>query len=228
VLAFYAQPVADDYCHAFDMRSAGDLFSYISYNWQSLNGRWSTTLFRYIGDIIIGLESRYWLTTVIGLLSIVFGFWLFIGTLITETKVRLTFTLTLSVIFIALASKLSDLLFWSTGITDYTFGYFLTGLSFYLLIKSANRSDKKMNLSLWAATILLFFNAGLSELFLIPLALLLTYLVIINGWINRFLIPSASFAIGGLLNVLAPGNSARLTRVDHVFDIELFLPDITL
>jgi len=86
VLAFYAQPVADDYCHAFDMRSAGDLFSYVSYNWQSLNGRWSTTLFRYIGDIIIGLESRYWLTTVIGLLSIVFGFWLFIGTLITETK----------------------------------------------------------------------------------------------------------------------------------------------
>jgi len=228
ILSVYAQPFADDYCHAFDMHSAGDLASYVSHNWQSLNGRWATTIFRYFNDLVIGLGARYWLTTPIALTFIFLGFWFFIATFVDELKSRIAFASVMSMIFIAIASKISDLLFWSTGITDYTVGYFLTGLSCYLLISSAQSSSSKLGWRLPTTSILLFFNAGLSELFLIPLGLLLAYLVISNGWINRFLLPSTSFAIGAILNIFAPGNSARLARVDHAFDIEMFLRDVSL
>lgn len=211
------------------MRRASGLFGYLQHNWLNLNGRWATSTLRFFADSIIGLDARYGLTVPASIACIFFGFWFFISTVVKQAADKLVFSSMMSLIFIALASKISELLFWSTGLTDYTFGYLLSGISFYLMISVAqDTSNAWRNWRLYVGAVVLFFNAGMSELFLVPISLLLAYLVFFN--VNRiaFLLPSLSFAIGAMLNVFAIGTSMRIDRVDNDFNIQLFLSDALL
>lgn len=239
VLAGYAQPFADDYCHAYDIRQADGFWAYLQHNWQNLNGRWATTSIRQLADPLLNPEAQYWLTVPISISCIFFGFWFFISSIFnkrtttgsepnTDTLI-IVFASMMSLIFISIASKIGDLLFWSTGLTDYTFGYLLSGISIYLVVsltKSAGPLWKDWRLYLSAFT--LFINAGMSELFIIPLGLLLGYLLLSHAQRIYFLLPSMGFAIGTILNVFSPGNSARLTRVESVIDIQTLVGDSLL
>lgn len=225
-LATYAQPFADDYCHAFDIRQSGNFWTYLLHNWQHLNGRWATTSLRFLADSIINPDASYWLTIPISIACIFFSFWFFISTFLGKTTDKIVFASLFSLIFIAIASKVSELLFWGTGLSDYTFGYMLTGLSCYLLATAANSSIPIwQNWRLYLCSLTIFVNVGMSELFIIPLGLLLFFLLINHSKRLYFLLPGLTFSAGTALNVFAPGNTARLSRVENAPDIQLLVTD---
>ena len=162
---WYAQPFADDFCHAVDIRHQGSLLDYVLHNWHHLNGRWMTTSLRYLFESVVSLEQGYELISVLAILFIVAGNYCIACVVFAERSNRWMMTSLNTVLFIALASKLSSLLFWKTGLTDYTVAYFLFGLSVWLIYTKA--SWFKMVLSL----LIVFFTTGLSELLLPPLGL---------------------------------------------------------
>jgi len=225
-LAAYAQPFADDYCHAFDIRQSDSFWAYLQHNWQYLNGRWATTSLRYLADSILNPDAIYWLTVPISISCVFLGFYFFISTLTFSVANKIVFASLFSLIFIAIASKVGELLFWGTGLSDYTFGYMLTGLSCFLLVSLAKCSKLNWkNSFLYLSTLTLLLNAGMSELFIVPLGLLLVFLLLFHSQRLFFLIPSSAFALGTMLNVFAPGNSARLSRVEHTLDLQLLKSD---
>lgn len=221
-LSFFVPPFADDFCHAHGMLEQGTWLAYLNENWSNLNGRWGTTSLRYGYDVINGPDNAYWLTTPLSILSIFSGFYLLAFSVLNSSKQRLTAAMLFTLLFLVFASKIASLLFWSTGMTDYTVGYGLIGVAFYLTLRAESWLLKALALPV------IFLASGLSELMLVPLAILLMYrLVAMPKDVFTYALLLV-FVIGAALNVFAPGNMARIGRVDQVFDVVQFIKETLL
>lgn len=106
--------------------------------------------------------------------------------------------------------------------TDYTIGYFLIGASFYFTLASSKWWSQ------FCAITIIFLASGVSELMLVPLGLLVVYRVFIRSKDLFSYLILAAFVVGAGLNILAPGNTARIGRVDQVFDLTNFVTETLL
>lgn len=207
-LAFYVPPFADDFCHAYDMQQQGSWLAYLQTNWANLNGRWATTSLRYAYDLLNGPDDAYWLTTPISIVCIFAGFYFLTTSVLADRASAVTASLLFSLLFIAFASKVSSLIYWSTGMTDYTVGYLLLGVVFYLSLRELHWGMQLLGLPL------VFLASGLSELMLVPLGLLMLYRLATQTKSPYTYLLLIAFSSGAALNVFAPGNMARLARID--------------
>ena len=208
-LAFHAHPSGDDYCHAIYWKKGADWYEYSLSSWNNWTGRWASGIARYVYYDVVGLgANHYWIVTLVGLLSILFGYYLGSTLVYGRHSVALTWGIWSTVIFVALASAIDALLFWLTGLTDYTFGYFFVPLSLWLAAKVLHQ--KRFHIwSVLATGICLFWSCGFSELFLIPITCFLVGSFFLSGQKLRTVI-LGSFALAGtLINIFAPGNLQR-------------------
>ena len=210
VFAFFSYATSDDFCHAMQWKTASGWYEYTHEFWNSWTGRWSGTTLRYFFYELIGIDSGlYWLVAIFSLFCIMAGYITAIGALYALNGAAFTWALLCSSIFVAIASSVDSLLFWMTGLTDYTAGYFFTPLAIWLAVQALSGTCRVSWLPMLAAGLALFWACGFSEMFLIPIWLFLLGSLLMSSYKIRVILLLLFSAAGTALSVLAPGNAKR-------------------
>ena len=214
-LASFIQPITDDYCYAYYVSGVDSIWANVSKDWNILNGRWGTSAMRYIFMSTIGIESSYWLTIPLSLLAILGASYLISCTIIKSENKGDKFALASinSLIFLSICSSLSDVVFWGTGLTDYTLGYLMVSVCIYTayhLTKDDHRPSIITYLGLIISTAL---ACSFAELFIVPVWVFLVFCFFF-GKNKLYLSPIIVLMIIATgFNILAPGNTVRSERV---------------
>lgn len=208
--AFRTHALSDDYCHALHWKTASGWYEYTRTIWEEWSGRWAATVLRYFFYELIGLDAGgYWLVAVISMCAILAGFFFATQALYGSNVTSLIWGLICSVIFIAVASAIDSLLFWMTGLTDYTLGYLFTPLSLWLGLNALSERRQSPGWWLPAAGIALFWACGFSEMFLFPIWFFLSCGLVVSTRKGCAVFLCLFALAGTLLSVLAPGNTQR-------------------
>ena len=224
-LGLYMRPALDDFCFAHTNQNFNSLLAAVSNEWTVFNGRWATSTIRYFYYEYVGIGSNYWLVAIISLLSIFGASWCVAKVFYQTAITRYCATLFFATVFISLASKIEDLIFWGDGLTNYTLAYSLTALSIYLFYKTSSSVGWLTSIVL---AVVLTLTSGLVELFLLPLWFFM-FLIFIKSANKVKLMPFVLITfVGSCLSIFAPGNASRVTRVDGtIAPIDLLTETLT-
>lgn len=234
-LSAYSQPINDDYCFAYYVSEVDSLSANVSKDWGKLNGRWGTSAMRYFFMTIIGLDSLYWLTIPLSLIAL-FSASLLIANIIVPPKTednynsgynkeKFGLACINSLIFLSICSSLSDVVFWGTGLTDYTLGYLLVSLCLFSALKTINTEQKPSAITYITLLISTILSCSIAELFSIPVWAFLIFCFVL-GKKRTLLTPVLLVMIVATgLNILAPGNTVRSGNVTESLALMEFIKE---
>jgi hypothetical protein len=218
-IAFFAHPIADDYCYANVSRTSF-LFQEYCKQYMTWNGRYSSNLFVLLNPILHNL-FLYQLLSLFLLIFTWFSYFIFIKTLLKESQYSRwsgLISLTLVELYLFQMPSVAEGFYWYTGAITYQAANALALIYFAMLIQFARRQyfiSKPLHLLL--SGLLLVFIIGFNEtvlLFLAGMHWLLIVAILKNEAIRKefstvivFLFLICVVAAGVV--ILAPGNAVR-------------------
>ena len=228
-IAFFAHPIADDYCYA-NLSRQNDFLQEYCHQYFSWNGRYSSNFFVLLNPVLQSVLC-YQLAAAFLLLLTVFGYFIFVKTVLNSSTYSMFgwhISLCLLALFLFQMPSPSEGFYWYTGAVTYQAANALSLFYFALLIQYA-RKRFFMNkwLHLFLAGLLLAFIIGFNE----------TVLLIVGGlhcclafgvFRKSDLRKELGFAIAFLLVVFiisagfvvtAPGNALRASNYPGNHDV---------
>ena len=214
-LASFIQPINDDYCFAYYVSEVDSIWANVNKDWNVLNGRWGTSAMRYIFMTTIGIEAWYWLTIPLSLLAIFFASFMIASTIIDPERKseKISLTCINSLVFLSICSSISDVIFWGTGLTDYTLGYFIASTCIYTAHNLAKNNQRPSFVLYLILIISIILACSIAELFTIPIWAFLIFSFVF-GKNKLYLSPIIILMVVATgFNILAPGNTIRSGNV---------------
>jgi Family of unknown function (DUF6056) len=220
ILAFFAQPSADDFCYTVAVRHMGFLGAqrWYYFNW---TGRYAATALLTLSERIGAIERTYWIY-IAGMLALTGAAVRFLLSRLCRAMGRPTdgsfltsLALALLVLIMSRVSNPDESFYWLPGAFTYQLGVVCVVVTTGLLLSLIH----KPVVSKVEAALLGVFGivaVGLAEQF-IPVMLFIYGLFAVAAFDqrsrSRWLILGllAIAALGGLISVLAPGNLVRAT-----------------
>ena len=214
-LGFFIQPINDDFCFAYKVNEVNSLSENIHKDWSNLNGRWGTSGLRYIFMTLVGIETWYWLTIPLSIIAI-FTASLFLANVIASEcsrKEKRNLACVNSFIFLSICSSLSDVIFWGTGLTDYTLGYLFVALSIYCTFKISSSTEKPVIFQFFLLLVSTVMACSVAELFSVPVWAFLFFAILFGKNKPYLILPIILMIIATGFNILAPGNEVRSSNI---------------
>lgn len=200
VLAFFAQPSADDFAYIRKALDRGYLGA-LAYDWQTWNGRYSSNFLVLANPFQKGLVLYKGIIALLIAITPIIIQWC-IQPLISDRKHRWLLSLWLTTAYFATVPTIAEALYWYTGIVTYHLGILLALVSWRLLAKTKWR---------WLGILVTFIGMGMSEIQAISASLLLLTGFLPKKYRLTTLPKWAIFGAitGAVLLLISPGNSGR-------------------
>jgi hypothetical protein len=223
--AFYAHPMADDYCFAVKAHTFSNWID-ATFDWyQSWGGRYTAWALASLFPLNFDLVADYWIVCVCLIFLTLLSFYLFFFSISFITGLHkdwMLWALFSFCVYIALIPALPEVLYWMAGGISYTGGYCLLLITLGLLIRLTFKSPSALSriYCLFVCGVLVLIAAGLSEIVALLQSMLIALGAVISMkkrhhsrfvWIFLFML-----SIVGLVAVVgAPGNTIRAAQFEE-------------
>lgn len=222
-IAFFAHPMADDYCYASKALRMGSWFDAVLDEYDTWGGRYSATALMSIFALNADMTRDYWLIPVLLILTTALSFYVFFSSLhhiAGDKKDWLAWSVLSFCLYIATTPALSETVYWMAGGITYTMGYGFFLVSLGLLVRLTFSRTSGFIFILYSFLVLgsSFLVPGLNEV-----AAILQILAFAVGAIACFTKSSPGryvwltaliIGVTGLyLSIGAPGNDLRLAQL---------------
>jgi hypothetical protein len=221
--AFFAHPVADDYCYAVNARSLGSWVDAVVHEYYAWGGRYSSTALMSIFALNFDLVKDYWLIPVTLVLFTILAFYVFFSSLSFVAGAKtdwLNWGAFGFCIYIATIPAFSEMFYFMAAGITYTFGYGLLLIIWGILLRVNYSQLSKFQYFAYALllTIFVFLVPGFSEV--AGLLLVLTFMFVVvftfsTRGRNKYLHLTAFLVSVLCLTIVAsaPGNEVRMAQL---------------
>lgn len=215
-LAFFAQPIAEDFGFAFQFQQNNSFYELLKNSYLTMNGRYVANVFMYASPISFNSFFGYKISPILLMAMLFVANLQFIKALNLTIKFKdnVIYALTLSIIFLHNLPIISEGLYWYTGSSIYFLGiivaiFFMTSLVF--LYKGYNKYKKH---KIIFPLTLSFLSCGFNEVLTLITLFLLTIFTLFLFYIKHpqkqaFLIVLLFTILFSCLMIFAPGNTFR-------------------
>jgi len=221
--AFFAHPVADDYCYTVRALSLGSWFEAVIHEYNRWGGRYAATALMSIFALNFDLIEDFWLIPVTLVLFSAFSFYVFFSSLCLiagEKKDWVVWGAFGFCIYVAIMPTVSEIFyFMATGVT-YTFGYGFLLIILGIVVRLSFAPLSKLLYSIYASLlfIMVFLVPGFSEVAGLLLIIALAFVVLLtfraNDRVKYIYILTLIVSMVGLAIVAnAPGNEVRMANL---------------